>query len=50
MYQPIQASGGIQPTTPMRAGRHLTFEGLAAGDSLRLIAGLARHGALVTCA
>jgi IS30 family transposase len=46
MYQRIQASGGIRPTIPTRAARHLTLEdreeisrGLAAGDSLRQIAG-----------
>jgi IS30 family transposase len=45
MYQRIQASGGIRPTIPKRAGRHLTLEdreetsrGLAAGHSLRAIA------------
>jgi transposase-like protein len=45
MYRRIQASGGIRPTMPTRAARHLTFEdreeisrGLAAGHSLRRIA------------
>ncbi len=45
MYQRIQVSGGIRPTIPIRAPRHLTLEereeisrGLAAGDSLRQIA------------
>ena len=45
MYQRIQASGGIRPTIPKRAARHLTLEereeisrGLAAGQSLRQIA------------
>ena len=50
MYQRIQASGGIRPTIPKRATRHLTLEereeisrGLAAGCSLRQIAvGLGR--------
>jgi IS30 family transposase len=50
MYQRIQASGGIRPTIPKRAARHLTLEdreeisrGLAAGRSLRQIAlGLGR--------
>jgi IS30 family transposase len=45
MYSRIQASGGIRPTIPKRAGRHLTLEereeisrGLAAGHSIRAIA------------
>jgi IS30 family transposase len=45
MYQRIQTSGGMRPTIPERAARHLTFEdreeisrGLAADDSLRQIA------------
>ena len=45
MYQRVQASGGIRPTIPIRAARHLSLEereeisrGLAAGDSLRQIA------------
>jgi IS30 family transposase len=45
MYSRIQASGGIRPTIPTRAARHLTLEdreeisrGLAAGHSLRQIA------------
>jgi IS30 family transposase len=45
MYSRIQASGGIRPTIPRRAGRHLTLEdreeisrGLAADHSLRQIA------------
>jgi IS30 family transposase len=45
MYQRIQASGGIRPTIPTRAARHLTLEdreeisrGLAAGHSFRVIA------------
>jgi transposase, IS30 family len=45
MYSRIQASGGIRPTIPKRAVRHLTLEdreeisrGLAAGHSLRQIA------------
>lgn len=45
MYQRIQASGGIRPTIPRRAARHLTLEereeisrGLATGHSLRRIA------------
>ena len=50
MYQRIQASGGIRPTIPKRAVRHLSLEdreeisrGLAAGCSLRQIAvGLGR--------
>jgi IS30 family transposase len=50
MYQRIQASGGIRPTIPKRAARHLMLEereeisrGLAAGCSLRQIAaGLGR--------
>jgi IS30 family transposase len=50
MYSRIQVSGGIRPTIPKRAARHLSFEdreeisrGLAAGHSLRQIAeGLGR--------
>ncbi|MFA9432643.1 IS30 family transposase [Egicoccus sp. AB-alg2] len=45
MYERVQATGGIRPTIPTRAARHLTLEdreeisrGLAAGDSLRRIA------------
>jgi len=42
MYRRIQMSGGIRPTIPKRAARHLSLEqreeisrGLAAGRSLR---------------
>jgi IS30 family transposase len=45
MYERVQATGGMRPTIPTRAARHLTLEdreeisrGLAAGDSLRQIA------------
>jgi IS30 family transposase len=45
LYERIQAAGGVRPTIPTRAARHLTLEdreeisrGLAAGDSLRQIA------------
>jgi hypothetical protein len=56
MYERIQAAGGIRPTIPTRAGRHLTLEdreeisrGLAAGHSLRQIAGrLGRAPSTVT--
>jgi IS30 family transposase len=46
LYERIQAAGGVRPTIPTRATRHLTLEdreeisrGLAAGQSLRQIAG-----------
>jgi IS30 family transposase len=56
MYSRIQASGGIRPTIPVRAARHLTLEdreeisrGLAAGHSLRQIAaGLGRSPSTIS--